>query len=78
MVTKPVLFRHTKEIEGAGQGYFCWYPKARLDLKTVYDKNDVVTDNESVVARDFLKKSKYACLCIQNEFPCGFKLLNHI
>ena len=53
MVTKPVLFRHTKEIEGAGQGYFRWYPKARLDLKTVHDKNDMVTDNESVVARDF-------------------------
>ena len=38
----------------------------------IHDENDLV------VARDFFKKSKHACLYIQNEFPYGFKLLNHI
>ena len=57
---------------------FVWYPKERADLRTIHDENDVLTDNELVVARDFLKKSKYACLYIQNEFPSKFKLLNRI
>ena len=43
----------------------------------IHDENDVLTDDELVVARNFLK-SKYACLYIQNEFPRGFRLLNHI
>ena len=78
MVANPVLFRHAKETEGAGQGCFLWYPKTRIDLKMMHDENDVLTDNELIVARAFLKKSKHACLYIQNEFPHGFKLLNHI
>ena len=79
MVANSVLLRHNNEIEGAGQDYFFfWYPKARIDLKSIHDENDVLTDNELIAARDFLKKAKYACLYIQNEVPRGFKLLNHI
>ena len=44
----------------------------------IHDENDVLMNNESVVARDFLKKSKHVYLYIQNEFPRVFKLLNHI
>ena len=57
---------------------FVWYLKERADLKTVHDENDVLTVDELIVARDFFKKSKYACLYIQNEFLRRFKLLNHI
>ena len=57
---------------------FVWYPKKRGDLKMIHDENDVLTDDELVVARNFLKKSKHACLYMENEFPRGFKLLNHI
>ena len=46
-----------------------WYPKARVDLKMMHDENDVLTDDELVVARDFFKKSKHACLWTRNEFP---------
>ena len=42
----------------------------------IYEENDVLTDDELVAAREFLKSEKYGCLYIQNEFPCGFKLLN--
>ena len=52
---------------------FVWYPKERA----IHDENDVLTVNELVVARDFFKKSKYACLYIQNEFPRRFTLLNN-
>ena len=39
---------------------------------------DVLTDDELVVVRSILKSSEHACLYICNEFPCGFKLLNHV
>ena len=57
---------------------FVWYPKARIDLKMIHDENDVLTDDELVVATNFLKNSKHACLYIQNEFPRGFNLLNYV
>ena len=44
----------------------------------ILDGNYVLTDDELVVARNLLKKSKHACLYIQNKFPRGFKLLCHI
>ena len=46
---------------------FVWYPKERGDLKMIHDENDVLTDDELVVARNFLKKSRHACLYIQNK-----------
>ena len=55
-----------------------WYPKERADLKMIHDKNNVLTDDELVVVRDLLRRSKDACLYIQNEFSRRFKLLNHI
>ena len=78
MVPDAVLFSRTKEFEEAGHGYFRLVSKQRADLRTIHDENDVLTDGELVVARDFLKKSKYASLYIQNEFPHRFKLLSHI
>ena len=65
-----------KKLRGQAKAIFVWYPKARLDLKMIHDENDVLTYDELVVARAFLKKSKYTCLYIRNEFPRGFKLLN--
>ena len=44
----------------------------------IHDENDVLTDNELAIARDYLKKSKHACLYIRNEFPSGFRMLNHV
>ena len=55
-----------------------WYPKERADLKMIHDENDVLTDDELVAAKNFVKKSKHACLYIRNEFPRGFRLLNHV
>ena len=66
-----------KKLRKQAKSIFVWYSKARIDLKMILDENDVLTDEELVVARDFLKKPKYACLYIQNQFPRRFKLLNH-
>ena len=51
---------------------FMWYPKERLDLKTIHDENDVLTDDELVIARNFLMKSKHTSLHIRHEFHGGF------
>ena len=59
------LRRHSKTI-------FVWYPKEMADLKTMHNENHVLTDDELVVARNFLKKSKHACLYMRNKFPRGF------
>ena len=66
-----------KKLRKQAKSIFVWYSKAKIDLKTIHDENDVLTDEELIIVRDFLRKSKYACLYIKNEFPCGFKLLNH-
>ena len=58
------LRRQTKTI-------FVWYPKERGDLKIIHDENDALTDDQLVVVRNFFKKSKHACLYIQNEFLVG-------
>ena len=44
----------------------------------MHDENDVLTDDQLVVARGVLRKPKHACLYIRNEFPRGFRLLNHV
>ena len=67
-----------QDLRRQDKAIFVWYPKERTDLRTIHDENDVLTDDELVVARKFFKKSEYACLYIQNEFPRRFKLLNHI
>ena len=67
-----------KKLRKQAKAIFVWYPKARIDLKKIHDENDVLTDDELVVARNFLKKSKHACLYIRNKFPRLFRLLNHI
>ena len=51
-----------QKIEGEDQGYFVWYPKARIDLKMIHYENDVLTDNELVIVTYFLKKIKICIL----------------
>ena len=55
-----------------------WYPKERAGLKAIHDENDLLTDNELVVVSGLLRKSKHACLYIQNEYPQGFRLLDDV
>ena len=52
-----------------------WYPKERADLKMIHYENDVLTDDELVTVREFLRTSKHSCLYIQNKHPRKFKVL---
>ena len=65
-----------KKLREQAKIIFLWYSKPKIDLKMIHEENDVLTDDELVVARELLKKSKYTCLYIRNEFPRGFKFLN--
>ena len=67
-----------KNLRRQTMAIFVWYPKERGDLKTIHDENDVFTDDELVVVRDLLKKSRHACLYIRNEYPRESKVLNHV
>ena len=51
-----------------------WYPKEGPDLKMIHNENNVLTDDELVVVRGQLKKSKHVCLYIRREHPRGFCL----
>ena len=49
-----------KNLRRQAKTIFVWYPKERADLKMIHDENDVLTNDELVVVRDFLKKLKHA------------------
>ena len=42
-----------KKLREQAKAIFVWYPKGRIDLKMIHAENDVLTDDELVVARDF-------------------------
>ena len=53
-----------KNLKRQAKAIFVWYPKERADLKLTNDENNVLTDDELVVARGILRKSKHICLYI--------------
>ena len=66
-----------KILRRQAEAIFTWYPKERGYFKMIHDENDFLTDDELVVLRGLLRKTKHACLYIRNEHLLGFKLLNH-
>ena len=68
----------SKDLRRQAKAIFVWYPKKQGDLKATHEENDVITDDELVAARSFLRESRYGCLYIRNEYLRGFRLLNHI
>ena len=47
-----------KNLQIQAEAIFVWYPKERADLKMIHDENNVLTNDELVVVRDLLRKSK--------------------
>ena len=56
----------SKKLRRQAKAIFVWYPKERGDLKMIHDENDVLTDDELVVARNFLKEVK-TCMSIYTK-----------
>ena len=42
-----------KKLRKQAKVIFVWYPKERADLKAIHDENDVLTEDELVVAEVF-------------------------
>ena len=61
-----------KDLRIQAMAIFVWYPKERGDTETIHDENNVLTEDELVVVRDLLKKSKHACLYTRKEYLRGF------
>ena len=78
MASDTAVCCYTKKFKKISQGHICVVFEGKADLKTIRDENDVLTDDELVVVRGILRKSKHACLYIRNEFPRGFRLLIHV
>ena len=57
---------------------FVSYPKERKDLKLIHNENNMLTDDELVIVRGFLRTSKHAWQYIWNEHPRRLKVLNQI
>ena len=51
-----------KNLHIQAEAIFVWCPKERADLKMIHDENNVLTNDELVVVRDLLRKSKHVCL----------------
>ena len=66
----------SKNLKRQAEVIFVWYPKERADLKMIHYESNVLMDDELVIVRDFLRKSKHACLYIRDENPRGFNVLN--
>lgn len=41
-----------------------------------HGENNVIKVDEFVILKDFLETSKYTCLYLRNDHPCGFEVLN--
>ena len=44
-----------KDLRRRSKTIFVWYPEERKDLKMIHDENNVLTDDELVIDRDFLR-----------------------
>ena len=55
-----------KNLRRQAKTIFVWYPKERGDLKMLHGENDVLTDDELVVARNFFNKVK-TCMLIYTK-----------
>ena len=57
-----------KKLREQAKDIFVWCPKARIDFKAIHDENGVLTNNELIVARDFLKsKNMHAYIYKMNS-----------
>ena len=45
-----------KDLQRQAKAIFVWYPKEPGDLKAIHEENDVLTDDELVVARGLLRE----------------------
>ena len=68
MASDTAVCCYTKKFKKISQGHICVVFEGKADLKTIHDENDVLTDDELVVVRGILRKSKHACYIFETNF----------
>ena len=63
MQSYPAIPKH---LQRQTKAIFVCYPKERRDLKMIDDENDMLTDDELVVAKEFFMEVK-ACMSIYTK-----------
>ena len=61
----------SKKLREQAKANFVWYPKARIDLKMIHDENDLLTDNELIIARAFYKSRNMHAYIYKLNFLVG-------
>ena len=54
----------SKNIRRQAEAIFTWYQKERGDMRTIHEENDVLTNDELIVVKEYLKNAERACLYI--------------
>ena len=67
-----------KNLRRQGKAIFVSYPKERGDLKAIHDENDVLTDDELVVARAFFRKKSTICMSIHTKYAFYIYKMNFL
>ena len=67
-----------KNLRRQAKAIFVWYPKEGAYLKMIHNENNVLTNDELIIVRDFWRPWKHTCLYIRNEYPRKFRVLNHV
>ena len=57
---------------------FTWYPKEKGDIKMIYDKNYVLTDDALFIVDNLLKKSKYVFCVVEMSIPTSLSFIMKI
>ena len=53
---------------------YVWYPKNRMDLKTIHEENDVIGQEELAGVKAQLKRGKHTCLIMRMEHPRAYMI----
>ena len=76
MVAYTVLFHHIKRSKKTGQScIFFLVPKSKVDLKMIDDKNNVLTDYELFIVRNFFKLQNMHAYTYEISIPMDLRLL---
>ena len=54
--------------------HYVWYPKNRMDLNTIHEKDDVIGQEELARVKEKLKRGKHICLIMRMEHPRAYMI----
>ena len=74
MVINSIYTVIPKNLRRQAKAIFTWYPKELGDMRTIHEENDVLTNDELIVVKEYLKNTERPYLYIRNEYLRGFQI----